>query len=789
MPSLNAQCLTYSERHPSLVSVDGRTYPLKSAQIDARAEGGIAATTLTQTYENPYADTLEVFYTLPLPADGAVIGYTIQFGKRIIRGEVRKREEASEEYRKALFEGRTAALLEQEREDTFSQKLGSLPPGETVRVEIEVLQALTFLPADRIAQSYWEYRFPTVVGVRYEGGENRVPDRDKLDVDRALEGTPVRLDASLLIADGCADDIRPHCPHGRIVLNEEGNGTKITFDGGMSLDRDLVIRWSAAKQSIGVRTAEGKGLPGDDGRYMMITLTPPVEPRRTVSRDLTLLIDASGSMSGRPMEQAKAVASELLHSLSLGDRFEILAFSDDVRQLIPGPVDADSKSIDRALKVLGGLQGSGSTEMTRAIVKALRPLRPGSQRQIILISDGYIGFEGEVIGEIHRKLVPGARVHCVGVGSAPNRSLTQGAARAGRGIEILIGLEENAATAAERLLQATVQPILTDITVRGSGLVSFAPQRPRDVLAGQPLLIFAEIKTEGGDLEIRGNTAEKSSPWMQTLTVPGLSQNLHDGDPRRKGLSMTFLPIGALFGRKAIEDAEMELTADWGNRKDEIENLIESLGLRHQISSRMTSLFAVSEDTTVDPRDPRRQERLPVEVPAGVSAEGAGLIPYAVAGSLPRRLLSMDIEAMPLKTLGKFRDIDFRFTKAMALGEPRPLGPIVIDEIQVLNLDGQVLVFEFEVPVDGFMLPDKNADIHVLLGDSGESGEAKVLKRESSKPGPHRAGLTVRLALQLKGQLHWDPGEIRIHWDGKIRRGLKKSPVRVELHLMLTGVM
>ena len=789
MPSLNAQCLTYSERHPSLVSVDGRIYPLKSVKIDARAEGGIAATTLTQTYENPYADTLEVFYTLPLPADGAVIGYTIKFGKRIIRGEVRKREEASEEYRKALFEGRTAALLEQEREDTFSQKLGSLPPGETVRVEIEVLQALAFLPADRSGQSFWEYRFPTVVGVRYEGGKNRVSDRDKLDVDRALEGTPARLDANLLIADGCAGDIRPHCPHGRIVLNEEGNGTKITFDGGMSLDRDLVIRWSAAKQSIGVGAVEGKGLPGDDGRYIMITLTPPVEPRRTVSRDLTLLIDASGSMSGRPIEQAKAVASELLHSLSLGDRFEILAFSNNVRRLIPGPVDADSKSIERALMALGGLQGSGSTEMTGAIVEALKPLRPGSQRQIILISDGYIGFEGEVIGEIHRKLVPGARVHCVGVGSAPNRSLTQGAARAGRGIEILIGLEENAASAAERLLHATVQPILTDISVRGSGLVSFTPQRPRDVLAGQPLLLFAELKQEGGKLEIRGSTADKSSPWMQTLTVPGLGKDLHDGDPGRKNLSTTSLPIGALFGRKAIEDAEMIFAAECGGRKDEIEKLIESLGLRHRITSRMTSLFAVSEDTTVDPRDPRRQERLPVEVPAGVSAEGAGLMPYAAARALPGELHSLHELAMPMTTLGKFWDIDSRVRHAMTLGEPRPSYPIVIDETRVLNLDGQVLVFEFEVPVDGFMLPDKNADIHVLFDDSGESGEAQVLKRESSKPGPHRTGLTVRLALQLKGQLHWDHREARIHWDGKIKRGLKKSPVRVELHLMLTGVM
>src|SRR5439155_12377607 len=116
--------------------------------------------------------------------------------------------EAQEEYRKALLEGRTAALLEQERADTFTQRLGSLPPGETAEVRIEVLQALAFLPADGDEPPRWEYRFPTVVGVRYQGAEGRVPDTEKLDVERAAgEGAPVRMEASLLVADGCADAV------------------------------------------------------------------------------------------------------------------------------------------------------------------------------------------------------------------------------------------------------------------------------------------------------------------------------------------------------------------------------------------------------------------------------------------------------------------------------------------------------------------------------------------------------------------------------------------------------
>jgi Ca-activated chloride channel family protein len=485
-----ASALPKNDRYQqsALVSVDGRTYPLKSASINARAEGGIAATTLTQAYENPYAEALEVLYTLPLPADGAVTGYTIRLGKRVIRGEVQKREEARTQYRKALLDGRAAALLEQERADTFSQRLGSLPPGETATVEIEVLHTLAFLPGTTNGQSCWEYRFPTVAGVRYEGDKDRVPDAGRLDVDRAAEGLPVTLEATLLIADGAADQVQPYAPNQGLSIQGEENGTRVALEKGMPLNRDVVIRWAAGNQEAGVRTTEGKGLPCDEGRYLLITLTPPNAVSAAIARDLTLLIDSSGSMDGQPLEQAKTVAIEMLRSLEPGDRFEVLAFSNEVRQLVSGPLEASEKNIDRAVKEIRKLRASGGTEMTKALIEALKPLRPDSQRQIILLSDGYIGFEREVIGEIWRRLAAGARVHTVGVGSSPNRTLTRGAARAGRGSEIIVGLEDDARKAAGRLLQATVRPVLIEILVEGSGLVSRAPQKPRDKARWRPAL-------------------------------------------------------------------------------------------------------------------------------------------------------------------------------------------------------------------------------------------------------------------------------------------------------------
>jgi Ca-activated chloride channel homolog len=176
---------TERRRAPALVSVDGRTYPLRSALIRGRAEGGLAQTTLIQEFHNPHAEPLEVLYTMPLPADGAVLAYTIRMGERVIRGEIQLREKAEAAYREALYSGRSAGLLEQDRADTFQQRLGNVPPHTDVQVEIDVLHPLAFLAAVDDAGPLWEYRFPTVVSVRYQGAPGRVPDKDRLDVDRA----------------------------------------------------------------------------------------------------------------------------------------------------------------------------------------------------------------------------------------------------------------------------------------------------------------------------------------------------------------------------------------------------------------------------------------------------------------------------------------------------------------------------------------------------------------------------------------------------------------------------
>ena len=330
---------------------------------------------------------------------------------------------------------------------------------------------------------------------------------------------------------------------------------------------------------------------------------------RPVSRDLIVLVDTSGSMSGEPLAQAARVVAAVIETLGDEDRIELIEFGSAPVRWRAGATAATRAAKREAIDWVKGLRASGATEMRTAIVEALRTVRQGAQRQVILVTDGQIGFERQVVEEICDRLPLSSRLHTVGVGSAVNRSLTGPAARAGHGVEVVIGLGEDPEKAAQRLAARTGTPLLVDLSIEGSALIEHAPSRLPDLFGKAPALLGLALRPEGGEIVLRGRTPEGG--WEQRIAV----------EPVAEGTGNE--AIAALFGREKVEDLEMRLAA--GGGAQEIDREVERVGVEHQISTRLTSWIAVSEERTVDPTDPRRSVRQPHELPFGMSAEGLGL--------------------------------------------------------------------------------------------------------------------------------------------------------------------
>ena len=349
-----------------------------------------------------------------------------------------------------------------------------------------------------------------------------------------------------------------------------------------------------------------------------MTLVPPAREARVVqvARDLCFLIDTSGSMSGEPLQQAARVMEAMIDTLGDDDQLEMIEFSNAPRRWKRKPVRADQKARAEARAWVRGLRASGSTEMRDALMEALAPLRDESQRQIVLVSDGAIGFEQEIVRDVLKTLPRASRLHTVGVGSGVNRSLTEPAARAGRGVEVIIGLGEDPERAAQRICARTAAPIVVDLVIEGSALVEQAPARLADLFAGAPALCALALKPDGGELVARGRTAD--GEWRQRVEVAPIAGGAGNG------------AIVALFGREKVEDLEMRLCA--GESAETLDRAIEKVGLDFQIATRLTSWVAVADEPSVDPKSPTRKQKIPQELPYGVAVEGLGLRAAAPTG-------------------------------------------------------------------------------------------------------------------------------------------------------------
>ncbi len=582
-----------------LVALDGRPLALLDASLQIDAQAGLARVRLRQRFVNPYAEPLRVLLQVPLPADAAVMGFSFeQRGQRVV-GEVDRRSAARERFEEAIVEGRSAALLEEDRSSLFSQEVGNLPPGEELVCELELDQLLAW------EDQGWTLRFPLTVAPRYLGADGRVPDADRLAVDVAEGGTPPRLRLEARIADTLTGPVRS--PSHSIVQRDQQVG--LSDEGGVPLDRDLVLRWPVAAPATGLSLALARASADRSVSSCtagLLSLVPPVVAGPAVPRDLVLLLDTSGSMGGAPLAQAVAVSLALVDSLGPQDQLQMVEFSLTPRAWNAGPVAATPKNRELARAWLRGLRAGGGTEMKSGILAALACLRGEAQRQVVLLTDGLIGFEKEIVGEIARRLPRGCRVHTVGIGSGVNRSLLTPAARAGAGVEVIIGLEDSPDQAAARLVQATAAPLVVDLELSGSALLECAHHRAPDLLAGRPARLALALRPEGGSLRVRGRTA--SGPWEQELSVAAIAAG--EGNPA----------LLARLGREKAE--ELELRAAQGERVD---RELEQLGLDWRISTRLTSWVAVSQQTTVDPGLPGRRERIPQALPHGMSVEGLGL--------------------------------------------------------------------------------------------------------------------------------------------------------------------
>ena len=585
---------------------DADALPLERTHASIRVEGPIADVTVTQVYRNRGTRPLEAIYVFPAGTRAAVHGLTMTIGQRVIEAQIRERAAARRDYEAARAAGKTASLLEQQRPNVFQMNVANILPGDVIEVELRYAELL--VPT----RHAYELVFPTVVGPRYsarpelevEGGGPHLPAG-------APAAHPLSVDARI---DGPLPLRRIECPsHPRAVVRRtsERSAELTIAESDDAGDRDLVLRYAVDGDAI-----EGGVLvePAEDGGHFLALLAPParVEPAAIVPREYLFVVDVSGSMMGFPLEVARRAVARLLDSLRPEDRFDVLAFSGGDALYAPASVAATAAHRAGAARFLAEIPAGGGTELLPALERALAlPRDPGRSRTIVVITDGYVTVEAEAFSLIRRSLGE-ANLFALGIGTAVNRHLIEGLARAGQGEPFVAASENEAAQRADELVAYVRAPVLTHVRARFEGLDAYdvTPAALPDVFAERPVVITGKYRGPAtGRVVLEGVTA--AGAFEQRVEIAGA--------PTSTGGT-----VARLWARQRIEALG---DAEGTTRRHAAE--ITALGLAHRLMTSYTSFVAI------DSRRRAGEAAVPVDQPApmprGVSDAAGGR--YGSAGS------------------------------------------------------------------------------------------------------------------------------------------------------------
>ena len=125
-----------------LLTSDGQGVPLRSTHVRAKILDMVGEVVVLQAYRNESDEMIEAKYVFPLDEMGAVCGFEAFINGKHIIGVVKEKEQARREYRAAIEQGKGAYLLEEEKPDVFTVRVGNLPPRADVLIKITYVTEL-----------------------------------------------------------------------------------------------------------------------------------------------------------------------------------------------------------------------------------------------------------------------------------------------------------------------------------------------------------------------------------------------------------------------------------------------------------------------------------------------------------------------------------------------------------------------------------------------------------------------------------------------------------------------
>ena len=577
--------------------------PLIGVKASCLLLNTLAEVTITQRYKNTSSNPIQAIYVFPIDDEAAVSGFTAHLGQRTVRGVIKEKEQARQEYQAALDENHGAALLETAGTGALKIQLGNLAAGCEAEIRL-VYSTVCPVEGDSIV-----LKIPTTIKQRYmpiealqtSDAANQQPSYSSsvsyglsLDVDIFMSGPIINVSSSThpLSVSNDPDD-SSHC---QATLGVE----KVAMDG----DVLVRVKHSDVHKPVVFLSSQAEVDGGSAG--LMLSFAPQFEESQDFDdevHEFVFLVDRSGSMGHgsrshkhRPIDECRNALQLFLRSLPEGCLFNIVGFGSTFTKLFSSSRAYDAPNLDEASRHVAAIDSDmGGTEILQPLKAILAESGPTgdnvckgntkSRRKLFLLTDGAVGNTQEVIRTV-KENAGHTRVFTFGVGDGAASDLVNGVARAGRGEACFIRHGEPIDEKVITQLSKSMEPVLEDVNIDW-GVLQVEEQSPaKDDLApvfnNTPYTVLALLSKDSqhqGQVALSGKLNGKAqrfevnvTPWTTTRTDCRI---LH-----------------SLAAKRIIRDLQEKVNQQ---ENSNLEKKILALSLRFEVASSQASFVAVEE--------------------------------------------------------------------------------------------------------------------------------------------------------------------------------------------------
>lgn len=547
------------------------SYKIKELAVQARLVDQVARVQVSQSFVNTGSRQMEVSFVFPLPYDGAVDQLTFMVDGKEYPAKLLAADEARSIYQSHVRKNQDPALLEWIGTGMFKTSVFPVPAGAERKVTLKYNQVL------RKDHHVTDFLFPLSTAKYTSQAVERVTIEASIESNEEIK--------SVYSPTHEVEMKRPDDKHATVKY-EAKNHVPTT---------DFRLFYDTAKGSVGASVLSYRPDADEDG-YFLLLASPQIkaEGGERAAKTVVFVVDRSGSMSGKKIEQAKEALKFVLNNLRKGDTFNVVAYDSSVESFRPELQRFEDETRKAALGFVEGIYAGGSTNIDGALDAALGMIQDAERPSyVIFLTDGLPTAgetnEAKIVDNSRKNNKHHARVISLGVGYDLNSRLLDRLSRTNYGQSEFVRPDEDLEAHVSRLYDRISEPVMTEVAVEfdlegvrtedGSAVNRVYPREVHDLFAGEQLVLAGRYRKSGdAKITIKGRVGDKK----RKLDFPAKLVE------KSKDASYAF--VEKLWAMRRIGEIIDEL--DLKGKNEELVKELVSLSTKHGILTPYTSFLA-----------------------------------------------------------------------------------------------------------------------------------------------------------------------------------------------------